>query len=56
MNPTNGPRNRSFHRPEQATAKEIGMLNVSPSAQKRIAGYFQSRAVSPIRIFFDTGG
>ena len=32
------------------------MLNVSPSAQQRIAAYFQSHAVSPIRIIFDTGG
>lgn len=32
------------------------MLTVSPLAQQRIADYFQSRTVSPIRIVFDTGG
>ena len=32
------------------------MLKVSLSAQQRLAAYFQSRTVSPIRIIFDTGG
>ena len=32
------------------------MFQVSASAQQRIAAYFQSREVAPIRIFFETGG
>jgi hypothetical protein len=32
------------------------MLSVSNKAQECIATYFQSRAVSPIRIFYDAGG
>jgi len=32
------------------------MLNVSEEAQQRITAYFQTREVSPIRIFYDTGG
>jgi hypothetical protein len=32
------------------------MLNVSNKAQECIAAYFQTREVSPIRIFYDTGG
>jgi hypothetical protein len=32
------------------------MLHVSPLAQQRIADYFHSRTISPIRIILDTGG
>ena len=46
----------SFHDGGLIITKEDGMIEVTESATKQIAEYFNGKEVSPIRIFLNEGG